>query len=49
MIFVYVIEGIKGDVVIEVIWNLIKEFEVGDIYMGCVVKMIDFGVFVELK
>jgi polyribonucleotide nucleotidyltransferase len=48
-ILVYATEGTRGDAAISAIEALTKEPEVGDTYTGKVVKLTDFGAFVELK
>src|SRR3712207_4226677 len=48
-ILVYATEGEKADAAISAISALTKEPEVGDQYTGKVVKLTEFGAFVELK
>ena len=48
-ILVYATEGDQADAAISAIQALTKEPEVGDTYTGRVVKLTEFGAFVELK
>jgi polyribonucleotide nucleotidyltransferase len=48
-ILVYATSGENADAAISAITALTKEPEVGDTYTGRVVKLTDFGAFVELK
>ncbi len=38
----------KSKAAVDVIQNIVKEFEAGEIYTGKVVRILDFGMFVEL-
>jgi polyribonucleotide nucleotidyltransferase len=49
MILVYATDGDNADAAISAIGALTKEPEVGDQYTGKVVKLTEFGAFVELK
>ncbi len=48
-ILVYATEGAKAEAAVRAITALVKEPEVGDRYTGRVVKLTQFGAFVELK
>lgn len=47
-IFIASIDGLKGEKALEIIEALTKDVEVGRIYSGKVVKVMDFGAFVEI-
>jgi polyribonucleotide nucleotidyltransferase len=48
-VLVYATEGTKADAAVEAIHAMTKSPEVGDEYTGRVVKLTQFGAFVELK
>jgi polyribonucleotide nucleotidyltransferase len=48
-VLVYATEGTKGDAAVAAIRAITKNPEVGDEYTGRVVKLTQFGAFVELK
>ncbi len=47
-VLVYAEDGEKGDACVEEIGLMTKEIEVGDEFSGKIVKIADFGVFIEL-
>ncbi|MDO4581895.1 MAG: polyribonucleotide nucleotidyltransferase [Bacillota bacterium] len=47
-IFIASVDGTKGDKVVDIINNIIAVPEVGKIYKGTVVKIMEFGAFVEI-
>ena len=48
-ILIYATDGTKAEAAMRAITALVKEPEVGDLYTGRVVKLTQFGAFVELK
>ncbi|WP_089611245.1 polyribonucleotide nucleotidyltransferase [Dehalobacterium formicoaceticum] len=47
-IFIASVDGVNGDKALEIIESITKDVEVGRIYDGKVVKIMDFGAFVEI-
>ncbi|MGI6678870.1 MAG: polyribonucleotide nucleotidyltransferase [Dehalobacterium sp.] len=47
-IFISSVDGAKGDKALGIIESITKDVEVGQIYDGKVVKIMDFGAFVEV-
>ena len=47
-IFISSVDAAKGERALEIINNIVAEPEVGKIYTGKVVKVMEFGAFVEL-
>ncbi len=47
-VFIASTDGTMGDKALQIISNIVAEPEVGKIYKGTVVKIMDFGAFVEI-
>ncbi|MFZ5943652.1 MAG: polyribonucleotide nucleotidyltransferase [Bacillota bacterium] len=47
-VFIASVDAVAGQKALKLIENLIKELEVGQIYLGKVVRITNFGAFVEL-
>lgn len=48
LITIMSLDGESGERTREIIYNIVKEVEVGDVYEGTVVRILKFGAFVDL-
>lgn len=47
-VFVAAVDAKAGEKAIEIISNIVKEIEVGEVYLGKVTRIMNFGAFVEV-